>query len=202
MKRVLNIFRKKRTIGYWELFVIFFKAGSVAFGGGYIILPILEREMVKKRKLFTEKELVNIFTISQALPGAIAVNASFYVGYERKGLLGGLIAVAGIVLPAFISIVLVYLFFMGIRDSIYVKNFLRGIITAAAALILITAVNISKSVLKKANIIKIVFAIITFIGVAVFDINALWFLFTGIVYGIIRGFFLQTPPDEPIGKVK
>lgn len=202
MKRVLNIFRKKRTIGYWELFVIFFKAGSVAFGGGYIILSVLEREMVKKRRLFTEKELVNIFTISQALPGAIAVNSSFYVGYERKGLLGGIIAVAGIVLPAFISIVLVYLFFMGIRDSIYVKNFLKGVITASSALILVTAINISRNVLKKKSILKIAFALVTFIGVAVFDVNSLWFLLGGIVYGFFRGLFFRIPPEEPIKGMK
>jgi chromate transporter len=202
MKRVLNIFRKKRTIGYWELFVIFFKAGSVAFGGGYIILSILEREMVNKRRLFTEKELVNIFTISQALPGAIAVNSSFYVGYERKGLLGGIIAVVGIVLPAFISIVLVYLFFMGIRDSIYVKNFLKGVITASSALILVTAINISRNVLKKKSILKIAFALVTFIGVAVFDVNSLWFLLCGIVYGLLRGFFFRIPPEEPIKGMK
>ena len=83
-----------------ELFWVFFRIGFLMFGGGYVMLPLLQREVVEKRGWITQETLLDCFALSQCTPGAIAVNAATYVGYQRKGVWGGCVATMGVVLPS------------------------------------------------------------------------------------------------------
>ena len=85
--------------GLWEIFFSFFKMSSVTFGGGYAMLPILQREIVVKKKWMTEEKIIDYYAISQGLPGIIAVNVAVFIGKERKGVLGGIAGALGIVGP-------------------------------------------------------------------------------------------------------
>jgi chromate transporter len=167
-----------------ELFLIFFKIGAITFGGGYVMLPYIYRELVMKRKWFNNDEIVDIFTVSQSIPGAIAVNAAFNTGFRKAGLPGGFMAVAGVVIPAFLAIVLILIFFLNIRESIWVQKFLAGILTASAALILMTAIDLAKTVYKKEAIVRIIISLLVFIGIGVFGINAMWMILGGVLWGL------------------
>ena len=92
---------------YLELFLTFAKIGSVTFGGGYAMLPVLERECVDKRSWVTEEELADYFAIGQCTPGIIAANVSTFVGNKRKGTLGGIIATLGFISVPFVLLSLV-----------------------------------------------------------------------------------------------
>ena len=83
-----------------DLFWVFFRIGFLMFGGGYVMLPLLQREVVEKRGWITQEALLDCFALSQCTPGAIAVNAATYVGYQRKGVWGGCVATLGVVLPS------------------------------------------------------------------------------------------------------
>ena len=84
----------------WELFLIFAKIGGFTFGGGYAMLPIMQREIVERKGWATEDELTDYYAISQCTPGAIAVNTATFVGCKRKGIMGGIVATLGCVFPS------------------------------------------------------------------------------------------------------
>ena len=88
----------------WQMFISFFKIGAFTFGGGYAMIPIIEEEVVNKRKWITKEEFMDILVVSQSFPGAMAVNCSTFVGYKIGGIIGGIMGLLGVVLPSFIII--------------------------------------------------------------------------------------------------
>ena len=90
-----------------ELVVSFFKIGIMTFGGGYAMLPMLQRELVENRKWVTEEEILNYFAIGQCTPGVIAVNTATFVGYKRCKIPGAIFATIGVVLPSMIIITII-----------------------------------------------------------------------------------------------
>ena len=88
----------------WELFITFAKVGVMTFGGGYAMLPILQREVVENKKWASEEELVDYFAIGQCTPGVIAVNTATFVGQKRRGVAGGILATLGVVFPSLVII--------------------------------------------------------------------------------------------------
>ena len=90
----------------FDLFRAFFTIGALTFGGGYAMLPMLEREIVVKHKWCKQEDLLNYFAIGQCTPGIIAVNTATFVGYKVKGIIGGIIATLGVVTPSIVIIIL------------------------------------------------------------------------------------------------
>ena len=91
----------------FELFWLFAKMGSVTFGGGYAMLPILQRELVEKRGWVTNEELADYYAVGQCTPGIIAVNTSTFIGEKRRGVVGGIVSTLGFVFPSIIIISLI-----------------------------------------------------------------------------------------------
>ena len=126
-----------------ELFITFFKIGLFSFGGGYAMLPLIQREVVAVHGWLTAESCINIVGISQATPGPIAINSATYVGYKTAGLLGSTFATFGVILPSIIIIYVVSRLFMKYKDGIYVQGTLKvirlgavGLIAAAAVLLM------------------------------------------------------------------
>lgn len=128
----------------WTLFFIFFKIGSVTFGGGYAMLPILQRELVNNRKWCTDQELLDYFAIGQCTPGMIAVNVATFIGYEKKKLMGGLCATLGIITPSIIIITLLALCLSTWEENPYVTHALSGIRVCVCVLILDVILKLGK----------------------------------------------------------
>ncbi len=112
---------------YLDLFSVFFRIGAVTFGGGLAMLPILERELIKKRGWMTAEELVDYFAIGQATPGIVAVNVATFIGHKRKGILGGIVTTAGVVTPSVLVITALALFLDNFTEIQWVQRALRGI---------------------------------------------------------------------------
>ena len=119
----------------FKLFLIFTKIGAILLGGGYVILPILTDEFCDKRKLVTNDELVSYFAISQSLPGIIAANISLFVGYKLKGIKGALIAVIGVTIVPFWTIVFLASFLDKLVNKNFIQSALWGVGIAVIALI-------------------------------------------------------------------
>lgn len=90
----------------WNLFITFFKIGAMTFGGGYAMLPILQREIAENKKWSSDRELMDYFAIGQCTPGMIAVNVATFIGYKKQGFIGGLSATLGIIAPSILIITL------------------------------------------------------------------------------------------------
>lgn len=131
-----------------ELFKSFFMIGAFTFGGGYAMLPMLEKEVVTKHKWATMEEISNYFAIGQCTPGIIAVNTATFVGYKQKKNMGGIVATLGVVTPS----VIIILVLAGILDIIFeyqiVKSAFAGISVAVCALLVQALWKLAKSGVK------------------------------------------------------
>ncbi|HYH05356.1 MAG TPA: chromate transporter [Bacillota bacterium] len=165
-----------------DLFWAFLKVGTFTFGGGYAMLPLIHKEVVEHKKWVAEAEIVDILAIAQSAPGVIAVNSAVFVGKRVGGIVGALAAAAGVILPAFLAIILILIFLGGVQTHPVTEKVMAGIRAASAALILLAALSIGQSVLKQRS--SYLVATVVFLAIIIFDINAAW----AIVFGGIIGY--------------
>lgn len=130
---------------YLDLFRTFFRTGACTFGGGYAMLPILQRDVVENKGWATEEELTDYFAIGQCTPGVIAVNTATFIGYKYKGILGGIVATLGLVCPSILIITIIALFLRNFADLPVVAHAFAGVRACVCALILNATLKIWKS---------------------------------------------------------
>ncbi len=140
---------------YADLFLTFAKVGVCTFGGGYAMLPILQREVVEKKGWATDEELTDYFAVGQCTPGIIAVNTATFIGYKYKGIPGGVLATLGLVFPSLIIITAIAAFLSNFADIPAVRHALAGINAAVVALIAASVLKLGKSTLKNGAAITI-----------------------------------------------
>lgn len=120
---------------YIELFLTFAKVGVMTFGGGYAMLPILQREVVENKHWATDEELMDYYAVGQCTPGVIAVNTATFIGHKHKGILGGIIATLGMVFPSLIIILILASVISNFSDLAIVQNAFAGIRACVCVLI-------------------------------------------------------------------
>ena len=127
-----------------KLFTTFFKIGLFTFGGGFAMIPLIQREVIEKHKWIDEKDFLDMLVLAQSTPGPIAVNTSVFVGYKLAGVAGAVMATLGTVLPSFIVILLLALFFAEVRENRYVDAAFRAMRPAVVALIVAPLIGLVK----------------------------------------------------------
>ena len=132
----------------WGMFYSFFKIGAFTIGGGYAMLPLIEREFVQVRGWVNQEEILDVYAIAQSLPGVIAINASICVGYKVAKWKGALAASAGMIIPSFVSILLIAMFLVNIQDNPWIQKAFAGIRAGVAAMILLAAIKLGKAILR------------------------------------------------------
>lgn len=120
---------------YWDIFITFFRIGSFTLGGGYAMIPLIQHEVVEAKHWMEEKEFIDMVAMAQSAPGVIAVNTSIFVGYKMRGTKGALVSALGSSLPSFLIILMLAMFFTGLRDNEVVERVFKGIRPAVVALI-------------------------------------------------------------------
>lgn len=128
-----------------QIFITFFKIGPVTFGGGYAMIPLIEREVVEKRGWVKAEEITDIFAVAESVPGAIAINSATFIGYRLGGVLGALMAMTGVMLPTFCIVVLLSLFFLQVQDNPKIEAAFIAIRATIVALITYAAIKIGKT---------------------------------------------------------
>ncbi|NBI11448.1 chromate transporter [Colidextribacter sp. OB.20] len=140
---------------YLDLFLTFAKVGVCTFGGGYAMLPILQREVVEKKGWATDEELTDYFAVGQCTPGIIAVNTATFIGYKHRGIPGGVLTTLGVVFPSLVIITAIAAFLSNFADIPVVQHALAGINAAVVALIASSVLKLGKSTLKNGAAIAI-----------------------------------------------
>ncbi|MBS7361761.1 MAG: chromate transporter [Clostridia bacterium] len=168
-----------------ELVVSFFKIGIMTFGGGYAMLPMLQRELVENRKWVTEEEILNYFAIGQCTPGVIAVNTATFVGYKRCKIPGAIFATIGVVLPSMIIITIIAAVLSNFAHIPAVQHAFAGIRIAVSALIVASVIKLIKTNVK--SIAQIIIAVAAFVLVAVFGQNPVFAVIGAAVAGLCLG---------------
>ena len=178
-----------------QLFYTFFKTGLLTFGGGYAMIPILQKEVSEKRKWIREDEIVDILAISESTPGPIAINMATYVGYEVAGFRGSFFATLGLVLPSFGIIFLISFFYKDFMSIKIIQAAFMGLRIGVIILLIKAVIKLKHAI--KFNIWSWIIFGITFIGLFLttffeiklgigrFNISiSLLFILFGIVTGI------------------
>lgn len=167
-----------------QLFLTFLKIGAFTFGGGYAMIPLIEKEVVTNKNWITQKDVSDIIAIAETTPGPIAINAATFVGYKVKGVKGALAATIGVILPSFFIIVLISTFLDFYMKYKIVENAFWGIRIAVIALMINAFITMFKQCPK--NFVSYCLAIITFVLVGILNINViivmLFAAFCGIIY--------------------
>ncbi|KAA6352320.1 Chromate transport protein [termite gut metagenome] len=130
---------------YLSLFGIFFKVGLFTIGGGYAMVPVMEEEIVSKRAWISKEDFLDLLAISQSVPGILAVNISIFIGYKLRGIRGSILTAFGTVLPSFLIILLIAIFFHNFKDNAIVERIFKGIRPAVVALITVPTFSMAKS---------------------------------------------------------
>lgn len=130
---------------YIDAFRLFFKIGAFTIGGGYAMVPLIEEEVVNKKNWITQEDFIDLLAISQSAPGILAVNISIFVGYKLRGIRGSLVTALGTVLPSFLIILAIALFFHNFKDNEAVERIFKGIRPAVVALIAAPTFSMGKS---------------------------------------------------------
>ena len=131
-----------------DLFLTFAKMGAMTFGGGYAMLPILQREVVEKKKWATEDQLADYYAEGQCTPGIIAVNTATFVGASQAGIPGGIVATLGVVFPSILIILAIAAFLSGFMHLEAVAHAFNGVRAGVVALILVSIIKLFKGAVK------------------------------------------------------
>ncbi|MEN3186351.1 MAG: chromate transporter [Atribacterota bacterium] len=165
------------------LFGKFLLIGAFTWGGGYAMLPLIKRELVRPGLLSLD-EFLEILALAQSLPGAVAINTASLAGRKLAGPRGQFISILGSVLPSFFSIVILAFFLFRAANLTPVRHFFHGAIPMVAALILFAVWDIGKTVVKNAE--DLIVALLFVVLLRFFHFHPLWVVLLGGVYGMVR----------------
>ena len=165
------------------LFLSFFKIGAFTFGGGYVMLSLLENEFVSKRGWLTKDEFLDMLAIAESTPGPIAINSATFIGYKTAGVLGSTLATLGVVLPSFIIIYIISLFLDKFLALTIVANAFKGIQACVVYLIGSVGIKLFKQMEKK----PLPIAIMVCVLVCMITLSILAVKFSSIIYILISG---------------
>lgn len=146
----------------FDLFLTFAKMGAVTFGGGYAMLPILQREVVTRKKWAADEELMDYYALGQVTPGMIAVNVATFIGCKLKGFWGGVFATIGVITPSMIIITLIAMFLTQFEENPYVVHAFAGIRACVCILILDAVIKLGKKSVRDKRTAFIFTAILLF----------------------------------------
>ena len=131
---------------FFSLFWTYIKIGTFTLGGGYAMLPLIQREVVDNHHWLDEDEFLDMIALAQAAPGLIAVNSAVFIGHRLAGWKGVLACVLGAVLPSFCILLLIAMFFRDIKDNPFVESVFRGVRPAVVALIVATVIRLARKI--------------------------------------------------------
>lgn len=172
----------------YNIYKTFFKVGTLLLGGGYVILPLLQSELVEKRSWIDNDELCEYTALSQSIPGLIAANLSIFVGYKLKRTMGALAAISGMITPAFLSIVIL----AKILEEVIKLKFIQGIFWGVGIGVLVLIYLAVKEIWHKSIIDKFTFGVffVIFLLSVCLKISPAVLIILVIIIGILRQFYL------------
>ncbi|MBQ6714518.1 MAG: chromate transporter [Clostridia bacterium] len=172
-----------------EVFLVFFRIGAFTFGGGYAMIPLIQKETVENKKWITDDDILEIIAIAESTPGPIAINSSTFVGYRVAGFWGAFFGTLGTVLPSFTIILIISFLLKEFKDILAVQYAFQGIRAGVLALIIKALWNMYKKV-PKGTVAYIIMAA-SFVVAAFTDISVLYVIIGCAVFGLITSFIAE-----------
>lgn len=176
----------------WQLFYSFFRIGMFTIGGGYAMLPLMQKEVVDAKGWMTEAEFMDMLAIVQSVPGVIAINSAIYIGYRVKGIKGSLAAAMACTLPSFIVILLIAYFFKQYRQNEWVIKIFKGIRPAVVALIAASVWTLAKKLPRTYATFIIIIAATLLIWLC--KISPVYIIIAAAIWGIVYSRYIHPVP--------
>ncbi|MGF7058874.1 chromate transporter [Brassicibacter mesophilus] len=158
-------------------FIAFFKIGAFTLGGGYAMLPLIQAEVVDKKKWLSNEEFIDTIAIAQSSPGPVAVNSSIFIGYKLSGVIGSIVCTLGVVLPSFISILLIVKFLYQYRNNEIIDQVFSGIRPAVVALIFSSVYKLAKT--SKLNKYTLLISLLSLMVIVLFNVSPIIVILSG-----------------------
>lgn len=172
-----------------DLFFTFCRIGGLTFGGGYAMLPMIQKEIVEEKKWATEEEVLDYYAVGQCTPGIIAVNTATFIGYKVQGIIGAIVATLGVVFPSLIIITIIATLLKNFASYAIIQHAFSGIRVVVIALIISAILKLAKTSIK--NYITLIIAILAFISVAFVNLSPIYIVVVaacvGLISKLIRG---------------
>lgn len=169
-----------------DLFFTFCRIGGLTFGGGYAMLPMIQKEIVEEKKWATEEEVLDYYAVGQCTPGIIAVNTATFIGYKVQGIIGAIVATLGVVFPSLIIITIIAALLKTFASYAIIQHAFSGIRVVVIALIISAILKLAKTSIK--NSITLIIAIIAFILVAFVNLSPIYIVIAAACIGLILKF--------------
>lgn len=182
------IMRKKREI-LLKLFVSTLYLSAFTFGGGYVIVTLMKKKFVDECHWIEEKEMLDLIAIAQSAPGAIAVNGAIVVGFKLAGIPGVITAIAATIIPPFVIISLISVFYNAFRDNRIVSEVLKGMQAGVGAVIAAVVYEMGAGIVREKNMVSILIMLFSFAATCFFGVNVVYVVLLCIVLGILHAFF-------------
>ena len=173
----------------FTLFTTFFRIGAFTFGGGYAMIPLIQRDVVEKHKWITDDDILEIVAIAESTPGPIAINSATFIGYRVAGFFGAFFATFGVVLPSFVIISLISLLLNEFQSITAVRYAFFGIRAGVLALLLKALWTMYKKSPKGWPAYVVMAG--SFVLTAIFDINVLFVIIGCAVFGLVTSMILE-----------
>lgn len=167
----------------FQLFYIFLKIGAFTIGGGYAMIPLIEAEIVTKKGWLAKEDFLDLLAIAQSAPGVFAVNIAIFIGYRLRGVRGCIVTALGAILPSFLIILCIALFFLRFKENPTVEAIFRGIRPAVVALIAAPTFNLAKA--AKINRYTIWIPIISALLIWLLGFSPIWIILLAGIGGYV-----------------
>lgn len=170
----------------WKLFTSTFTLSACTFGGGFVIVSLYKKKFVEELNWLEEDEMLDITAIAQSSPGPIPVNASVILGYRIHGILGSIVAILGTIIPPFVIISLISIFYREFKSNQVIAIALQVMRAGVAAVILDVVANLTKNIIKIKNVLYVIVMVIAFIATYFFNLGAMYIIFSCLGIGLIK----------------
>lgn len=170
----------------FDIFITFLKIGTFTIGGGYAMIPLIEKEVVYKKKWIEKEDFLDLLALAQSAPGPLAVNISVFIGYKVSGLIGSIFAVLGSIFTAFVVLIIISIYFIGSKNNPIIERAFKGIRPAVVALIASPVIQMSKNI--KLNKKTIAIPITAIVLVVLFKVNPIYIIISSIIIGLFYGY--------------
>ena len=169
-----------------KLFISTLYLSAFTFGGGYVIVTLMKKKFVDECHWIEEDEMLDLVAIAQSSPGAIAVNGAIVVGYKLAGLAGALVAIVGTVIPPFLIISLISVFYNAFRENYIIAQLLEGMQAGVGAVIAAVVFDMGEGVVRGKNAGSIIIMLGAFIAACIFSINVVYIVIVCLLIGVVR----------------
>lgn len=174
-----------------KLFLSTLYLSAFTFGGGYVIVTLMRKKFVDEYKWIDEEEMLDLIAIAQSAPGAIAINGAIVVGYKINGMIGVIISVVATIIPPFLIISTVSVFYNFFRDNIFVSQMLEGMQAGVGAMISVVVLEMTTDLLKNKNVLSILILVGSFVANYFFKVNTIYIILFCILIGLIRSYLVN-----------